>query len=75
MVYSIYSKSDLTAMKFIDYQYFDGVKVKVVNVRVDNKQPSYKRIYTFLAYALVSCWYALTIKADVVIASSGPITV
>jgi glycosyltransferase involved in cell wall biosynthesis len=75
VVSSIYSKSDLTADKFIEDQYFDGVKVKVVNVRVDNKQPIYKRIYTFLAYALVSCWYALTTKADVVIASSGPITV
>jgi hypothetical protein len=51
VVSSIYSKSDLTAMKFIEDQYFDGVKVKVVNVRVDNKQPIYKRIYTFLAYA------------------------
>ena len=75
VVSSIYSKSDLTAEKFIEDQYFDGVKVKVVNVRVDNKQPIYKRIFTFVAYALVSCWYALTIKADVVIASSGPITV
>jgi glycosyltransferase involved in cell wall biosynthesis len=75
VVSSIYSKSDLTAIKFIEDQDFDGVKVKVVNVRVDNKQPIYKRIYTFLAYALVSCWYALTVKADVVIASSGPITV
>jgi len=75
VVSSIYSKSDLKADRFIENQYFDGVKVKVVNVRVDNKQPIHKRIYTFLAYALVSCWYALTIKADVVIASSGPITV
>jgi glycosyltransferase involved in cell wall biosynthesis len=75
VVSSIYSKSDLTADRFIEDQYFDGVKVKVVNVRVDNTQPIYKRIYTFLVYALVSCWYALTIRADVVIASSGPITV
>jgi hypothetical protein len=65
VVSSIYSKSDLTAEKFIEDQDFDGVKVKVVNVRIDNKQPIYKRIYTFLAYALVSCWYALTIKAEV----------
>ncbi len=75
VVSSIYSKSDLTADRFIEDQYFDGVKVKVVNVRVDNKEPIYKRIYTFLAYALVSCWYALTTKADVVIASFGPIIV
>jgi hypothetical protein len=65
VVSSIYSKSDLTTTRFIVNQDFDGVKVKV-DVWVDNKQPIYERIYTFLAYALI-------IKADVVIASSGPI--
>lgn len=75
VVTSIYSKSDLKADKFLETQLIDGVKVKIVNVLVDNKQPVWKRIYTFLVYALLSCWYALTIKADVVVASSGPITV
>ncbi|PZX47669.1 glycosyltransferase family 4 protein [Algoriphagus chordae] len=75
VVTSIYSKSDLTASKFIEHQRFEGVDVTVINVRIDNKQPFLKRIYTFLAYAVCSIWYALTAKADVVIASSGPITV
>jgi glycosyltransferase involved in cell wall biosynthesis len=75
VVTSIYSKSDLTATRFIENQNFDGVKVTVINVRIDNKQPFLKRIFTFLAYAVCSVWYALTAKADVVIASSGPITV
>lgn len=75
VITSIYSKSDLKAQKFIEHQKFEGVDVTVINVRIDNKQPIFKRIYTFLAYAIASIWYALTAKADVVIASSGPITV
>jgi glycosyltransferase involved in cell wall biosynthesis len=75
VVTSIYSKSDLKAKHFLELQKIDGVNVKVINVLVDNKQPIWKRIYTFLVYAFFSSWYALTLKADVVIASSGPITV
>jgi glycosyltransferase involved in cell wall biosynthesis len=75
VVTSIYSKSDLKAKKFIEHQIFEGVVVTIINVRIDNKQPFLKRIYTFLTYAVCSIWYALTAKADVVIASSGPITV
>ncbi len=33
------------------------------------------RIFTFVAYALIASWYALTLPADVVVSSSGPITV
>nr|WP_287938004.1 glycosyltransferase family 4 protein [Algoriphagus sp.] len=75
VITSIYSKSDLTAKKFIEHQQFDGVEVTVINVKIDNKQPFLKRISTFLTYACCSIWYALTAKADVVVASSGPITV
>ncbi|MEB2777527.1 glycosyltransferase family 4 protein [Algoriphagus sp. D3-2-R+10] len=75
VVTSVYSKSDVLASKFIDTQYFDGVKVIIINVRIDNRQPFLKRIFSFLTYSLLSCWYALTYPAQVVIASSGPITV
>ncbi|KAA3640050.1 MAG: glycosyltransferase WbuB [Bacteroidetes bacterium] len=75
VVSSIYSKSDLTAERLIEDQLFDGIKVKVLNIRIDNKQSFIKRILTFFAYSVLSSWYALTLKADVVIASSGPITV
>lgn len=75
VITSVYSKSDLAATKFIEVQEFEQVKVIVVNVRVDNKQSFLKRIFTFIAYALISCWYALTYRYDVAIASSGPITV
>lgn len=75
VISSIYSKSDLKATRFVENQNFDGINVKVINVCIDNKQSILKRIWTFLQYAFVSSWYAITLPADIVIASSGPITV
>lgn len=75
VVTSIYAKSDIRAKKFLETQIIEGVKLKIINVRVDNKQSFFKRIYTFILYSLVSVYYALTLKCDVVIASSGPITI
>lgn len=75
VVTSVYSKSDISTSKFIDVQYFDGVKVIIINVKIDNRQPFLKRVFSFLAYSVISCWYALTYSTQIVIASSGPITV
>jgi glycosyltransferase involved in cell wall biosynthesis len=75
IVSSIYSKSDLKAEKLVEDQYFDGIHVKVFNILIDNKHPKLFRLWTFLQYCFLSSWYALTLPADVVIASSGPITV
>ncbi|WP_160069581.1 glycosyltransferase family 4 protein [Sphingobacterium bovisgrunnientis] len=75
VVSSIYSKSDLKAKKLIEDQVFDGIKVKVLNVNIDNKQSFIRRIWSFVQYSLLSSYYALTLPADIVIASSGPITV
>lgn len=75
VVTSVYSKSDLTAKKFIEDQVIDGIKVKVINVRIDNKQSFVKRVFSFLLYSVISIYYALTIRCDIVISSSGPITV
>lgn len=75
VVTSIYSKSDLKASKLIEDQIFEGIKVKVLNVRIDNKQSFLKRIWSFIQYSLLSSYYALILPADVVIASSGPITI
>lgn len=75
VVSSVYAKSDLKAKQLVSHQVIDGINVKVINVRIDNRQSALKRIFTFIQYALISSGYALTRKADVVIASSGPITV
>ena len=75
VVSSVYSKSDLNASKLIEDQYFEGIHVKVINVTIDNKQSFLRRVWSFVKYSLISSYYAITLKADVVIASSGPITV
>lgn len=75
IVTSIYYKSDLVAKRLIENQEFEGIKVKVLNIEINNKQPIWKRIWSFIQYSVLASWYAMSIPADVVIASSGPITV
>lgn len=75
VVTSVYDKSDLKAEGFISRFEIEGVDVRVVNLRLSNKHGIAFRILTFVAYALIASWYALTQRADVVLASSGPITV
>lgn len=75
VVSSVYAKSDLKAKQLVSDQVIDGITVKVINVLIDNRQSALKRIWTFVQYAFISSWFAITLKADVVIASSGPITV
>jgi len=74
VVTSVYAKSDIKASKFLETQMIDGIKLKIINVTVDNKQSFLKRIWTFLVYSFFSVYYAFTLKCDLVIASSGPIT-
>ncbi|GAB3890971.1 glycosyltransferase family 4 protein [Larkinella knui] len=75
VVTSIYAKSDLKASRWTEEQTIDGIRVKILNLQIDNKQSTLRRIWTFLCFAVWSSWYALTLPADVVVASSGPITV
>ncbi|GAB3252295.1 glycosyltransferase family 4 protein [Larkinella harenae] len=75
VVTSIYAKSDLRASRWSEEQLIDGIRVKILNLKIDNKQSILQRIWTFLVFAVWSSWYALTLPADVVVASSGPITV
>ena len=53
----------------------DGVDVRMLDIPQSNKHGTWHKAYTFAKYALLSCWYAATLKADVVIVSSGPLSV
>ncbi len=75
VVTSLYYKSDLKHKGFINKGNFDGVEVDICGVKVNNKDGFIKRIYSFVAYAFFSSFYALFGKYDLAIASSGPITV
>ena len=75
VVTSVYYKSDLQPEGFLTRRKVDGIDVRVINIRISNRQSVLRQSWTFLQYAAVSCWFALTLPADVVLASSGPITV
>lgn len=75
VVTSVYYKSDLKTERVLDERIIDGIRVKIINLAIDNRHSFYRRVFSFLAFSLISVWYALTLPADVVVASSGPITV
>lgn len=75
VVTSPYEKSDIRADKFIDRQRIDGIDLIIINSADSNRDGILKRIFKALVFSLMSCYYALTVKCDIVLASSGPITV
>lgn len=75
VVTSPYEKSDLHVEKFIEYQNIDNINLIVINSADSNRDGIVKRIFKALVFSFMSCYYALTVRCDVVIASSGPITV
>ena len=75
VVTSVYYKSDLKKGKGLVSRYsLDGIDVVQLNIEINNKAKILTRIWTFVAYALLSSYYALRLRANVVVASSGPIT-
>ncbi len=75
VVTSTFAKSDLVTTRLVEDQEFEGFKVKVIDLKMNNKESVAKRIRSFVVYAALCTWYAVTLRADVVIASSGPITI
>ena len=75
VVTSPYDKSDIKANQWVDNQMFDGIRVKIVNLPQSNKHPIWKRLLTFFGFSVMSLWFALTMKYDLAICSSGPITI
>ena len=75
VVTSPYEKSDIKTDKFIDRQIIDGINLIVINSADSNRYGMVKRMFNAVVFSLMSCYYALTVKCDVVLASSGPITV
>jgi glycosyltransferase involved in cell wall biosynthesis len=75
VVTSVYDRSDIKPTGFLSTLNVDGIEVVVINVRLSNKHGFSHRLLTFAVYAVIACWYALFHPADVVISSSGPLTV
>lgn len=74
VVTSVYQKSDLKVTRLIEDQEIDGIRVKVINIGIDNRHGFARRVLAFIAYSIISSYYAISLRADLVVASSGPIT-
>lgn len=70
-----YDKSDIKVSSFISRMDVEGIKLIVIDSGDSNRMSKLKRMFRALQFSLVSIWYALTLKYDVCIASSGPITI
>lgn len=70
-----YEKSDTRAIGFVSEQWVEGIRLIVIDSGDDNRIPIWKRVWRAVLFAVISSYYNLRTKADVVVASSGPITI
>jgi len=70
-----YEKTDIKANAFVSRQVIEGINLIVINCGDSNRLPVYKRVLRSLCFAFFASIMALRIRKDVIIASSGPITV
>lgn len=70
-----YEKSDIKPNGFISEQWVDGIRLIVIDLGDDNRIAIWKRVYRAITFAIVCSFFNIRIKSDVVIASSGPITI
>ncbi len=70
-----YEKSDIKATRFVTNSLIDNINLVVINSPDSNRRSTFIRGLSAARFAFISAWYALTLKYDVVLASSGPITV
>jgi len=70
-----YEKSDVKAVGFIKKSSIADIDLIIINSPDSNRHSTLIRGLSAARFAVISVWYALTLKYDVVLASSGPITV
>lgn len=75
VVTSPYYKSDIKADGLISRQQIDGVELIVIDSGDSNKLPKWNRVVRAVGFAFLSTYFALISRADIILASSGPITV
>ncbi|TVP46542.1 MAG: glycosyltransferase WbuB [Mongoliibacter sp.] len=75
VVTSPYYKSDIKADKFISKQRIENIDLIVINSPDSNKAGLFSRMLNAFIFSCVSVFYALRLSYDVVLCSSGPITI
>ena len=75
VVTSPYDKSDIKASKYLERRELEGIRLIVIDSGDSNRLPIWKRVFNAVRFAITAAYYAIAVESDVVIASSGPITV
>jgi glycosyltransferase involved in cell wall biosynthesis len=75
VITSPYDKSDIKADGLVSFQQIDGIKLIVINSGDSNRMAIWRRVIRALKFSMISSFYTLKLDADVIIASSGPITI
>lgn len=70
-----YEKSDIQDQGFISRQEIEGIKLTVINSGDNNRLSVPLRAWRALVFASLSVYFALFKKYDVIVTSSGPITI
>lgn len=75
VITSPYDKSDIKVNKLITKREIDGINLIIINAGDSNRYSIAKRVYKALLFATLATYYAIRVKSETVIASSGPITI
>jgi glycosyltransferase involved in cell wall biosynthesis len=75
VITSPYDKSDIKADGLVSFQQVNGIKLVIINSGDSNRMAIWKRVIRALQFSVISSFFTLKLDADVIIASSGPITI
>jgi glycosyltransferase involved in cell wall biosynthesis len=75
VITSPYDKSDILPKGYISEQKIDGINLIVIDSGDSNRFSILKRVFRAITFSIISSYYAIFLKGDVIITSSGPITV
>lgn len=75
VITSPYDKSDIKANGRLSRQEIEGIKLIVIDSGDSNRFSKLKRVYRAIKFSVLSGYYGLKEPADVIISSSGPITI
>jgi glycosyltransferase involved in cell wall biosynthesis len=75
VITSPYDKSDIKAQGLVSRQEIEGIKLIVIDSGDSNRFSKLKRVYRAIKFSVISVYFGIKEPADLIIASSGPITV
>jgi len=70
-----YGKSDIKARGLVSKQQVDGVNLIIINSGDNNRLNFFYRSFKSFIFSMISIFYVFRLKYDIIISSSGPITV